>query len=93
MKRIHRLIQDGVARNFEIIGEATRRLSAHIKQTYPEPPWRQMAGLRDVLIHNYMGVDVNEVWNIVEHELPGLKHAIMVMLDEITESRNNPADP
>jgi uncharacterized protein with HEPN domain len=78
------LIQDGVVRNLEIIGEATRRFSSEIKQLYSEIPWKQIAGMRDVLIHDYMGVNLSEVWNVVAHDLPDLKHTIVVMLQEVS---------
>ena len=68
-----RLIQDGVIRNFEIIGEATKRLSEELRSNYPSVPWKQMAGFRDVLIHDYLRVDSNEVWDVVANNLPDLK--------------------
>lgn len=74
------LIQDAVIRNFEIIGEATKRLSPALTQTRPEVPWRQIAGFRDVLIHQYMGVDLNTVWNVVAHDLPTIKVAVAALL-------------
>jgi uncharacterized protein with HEPN domain len=67
------LIQDAVERNFGVIGEATKRLSPELKQAYPEIPWRKIAGLRDVLAHDYGRVEPQEVWNIVEQELLELK--------------------
>ena len=67
------LIQDAVIRNLEIIGEATKNISQNTRKRLDEIPWRKMAGLRDVLIHDYMGVDINIVWNIIQNELPGLK--------------------
>lgn len=75
------MAQDAVIRNFEIIGEAAKRLSAEIKATEPDIPWRSVAGFRDVLIHDYMGVDVNEVWNVVQDHLPQLCLAIARMLE------------
>ena len=79
------LVQDAVVRNFEIIGEATKRLSQQSKNARPDVPWRRIAGLRDVLIHNYMGVDFERVWGVIEQELPGLKAAILELLAQRDE--------
>lgn len=76
------MAQDAVIRNFEIIGEATKRLSQEIRQKRPDIRWRAVAGFRDVLIHDYEGVDLNEVWNVVQRELPPLKDAIASLLSE-----------
>lgn len=76
------MAQDAVLRNFEVIGEATKRLSAATKDRQPNVPWREMAGLRDVLIHNYMGVNMPRVWNIIEQHLPGLRQAVEELLNE-----------
>lgn len=78
------LQQDAVIRNLEVIGEAVRNISDRLKQAYPDVPWRRIAGLRDLLIHRYMGVDVQEVWNIVEKDIPELKEAVRRIDDEIT---------
>ncbi|TGE31120.1 DUF86 domain-containing protein [Desulfosporosinus sp. Sb-LF] len=75
------LIQDAVIRNLEIVGEATKRVSQGIKEQHQEIPWRQMAGLRDVLIHDYMGISLKIVWNVVQNELPQLKIKIIELLD------------
>jgi uncharacterized protein with HEPN domain len=77
------LIQDGVVRNFEVIGEATKNLSIQIKSTYPDIPWRKMAGLRDVLSHNYIGIDLKIVWDIVEQDLPDLKQKIDAIAQDL----------
>ena len=79
------MIQDAVVRNFEIIGEATKRLSQDLKQAYPDIRWQQIAGFRDVLIHNYVRVDLDEVWGIIERDLPSLKAKIQVILQELGE--------
>lgn len=80
-----RMIQDAVIRNLEIIGEATKRLSQDVRQAYPEIRWQQVAGLRDVLIHGYLHVDLDEVWGIVEQNLPDLKIQIAAILQELAE--------
>ncbi len=78
----NRMVQDAVVRNFEIIGEAAKNISDATKARRPAIPWRRIAGLRDVLIHDYMGVDVEEVWRVVESHLPSLRDAIKELLSE-----------
>jgi uncharacterized protein with HEPN domain len=80
-----RMIQDAVIRNFEVIGEATKRLSPQTKEKYPEVPWRRIAGLRDVLIHDYLRVDLEEVWGVISDYLPELKDKV----EKIVEEMNN----
>jgi|WetSurMetagenome_2_1015567.scaffolds.fasta_scaffold1125022_2 uncharacterized protein with HEPN domain len=77
------MMQDAIIRNFEIIGEATKHLSQEIRQSHSEIQWRGLAGFRDVLIHNYMGVDLVEVWNIIENELPQIKRSLEPILIEL----------
>jgi len=72
-----------VIRNLEIIGEATKRISADVKDNHPEIPWREIAGLRDVLIHDYMGVDLHVVWNVVVQDIPKLKSTVRRLLEMI----------
>ena len=67
---------DAVMRQLEIIGEATKRLSQPLRDQYDAIPWRRIAGLRDVLIHDYMGVDLEAVWEITQRQLPDLKKTI-----------------
>ena len=75
-------IQDSVYRNFEIIGEASKRIPESIKVKAPEISWKEVAGFRDVLIHQYDGVDPKEVWLVIEEYLPKLKLAIQKLLQE-----------
>ncbi len=70
------LVQDAVIRNFEIIGEATKKISKQFTQSHPEIPWQDMAGMRDKLIHDYLDVDLDVVWRTVEIDLPLLKELI-----------------
>jgi uncharacterized protein with HEPN domain len=67
--------QDAVIRQLEIIGEAVKRLSAGTTESRPDIPWRRIAGMRDVLIHDYMGVDVETVWQVTQQDLPQLRQA------------------
>ena len=69
------LIQDGVIRNFEIIGEASKQLSDDVKGKHPEIPWSDVARFRDFLIHHYMGVNLVRVWTVIETNLPALQKA------------------
>ena len=77
--------QDAVIRQPEIIGEATKRLSTQLCSQHSDIPWRRIAGLRDVLINNYMGVDINAVWKFTRQNLPVLKtriETILINLDD-----------
>ena len=65
-----------VIRKFEILGEATKNVPDEIRQKYPQVPWRQMAGMRDRLIHAYFGVDYALVWQTIENRIPPLKPII-----------------
>jgi len=76
----NKLIQDASIRNFEIIGEAAKNISNNFKVKYPKIEWKKMAGMRDKLIHDYIGVDLWAVWAVIENTLPGLKSEISQLL-------------
>jgi len=75
-----RVQQDAVLRNLEVIGEAVKQIPEDVRAEAPEIPWRRIAGMRDVLIHQYFGVDLNVVWGVVDAELPRLRDAVGRMI-------------
>lgn len=76
------LIQDAVIRRLEIIAEAMKNLPEETKNTHPEIPWTKIAGMRNKLIHEYFGVDLELVWSVVKDYLPPLKEQIKNLLRE-----------
>jgi len=68
--------QDAVLRNLQTLAESTQRLSEELKASRPEIDWRGISGLRNILVHDYLGISLSRVWEIVEIFLPGLKTAI-----------------
>jgi len=75
--------RDAVVRNFEIIGEAANNLPEDLTQKYPEVDWAGVVGFRNVLIHNYFGVDYAMLWNILEVFLPDLKKKITLIIQDL----------
>lgn len=78
--RASHLVQDGVTRQLEIIGEATRNLSKEFRDKHADIPWKDMSGMRDKLIHQYFGVDIAAVWDTVTGDIPVLKGSLTKML-------------
>ncbi len=87
------MTQDAVIRNFEIIGEAAKRVPDAYRRRHPEIPWRLMVGFRDVLIHAYEGIDLKRVWSIVRYDLPKVKNAIEAILPPLQELEKELAGP
>lgn len=83
------LVQDGVIRQLEIIGEAVKRVSDNLRSQQPQIPWQDIAGMRDKLIHDYFGVDIEKVWLTAKGDLPMLRTAVAGILQSL---RGQPAD-
>lgn len=81
------MVQDAVIRNLEIIGEAVRNLPLDLRRQHPQIPWRSITALRNVLIHEYFGVDIDIGWRVVERRLPALKHHVALMLKKSPRAR------
>lgn len=73
--------QDAIFRRLEIIGEAIKNIPEEIRIQFPEIPWRKIAGLRDVLIHNYFGIMPDRLWKVVKQDIPTLK----VQMDKVKQ--------
>lgn len=82
------LIQDGVIRNLQTLAESSRRLSDAPKLRHPEIDWRNISGFRNVIVHDYLGIDIEQIWDIVERDLSKLRAAVDVLLSEF----GGPAD-
>lgn len=76
VRKDRQMVQDAVIRELSIIGEATKRLSKKVRGDHRRLPWTEITGMRDKLVHDYFGVDLEVVWHTVKHDLPTLKTAL-----------------
>ncbi|MEW6581128.1 MAG: DUF86 domain-containing protein [Chloroflexota bacterium] len=83
------LVQDGVLRNLQVLAESSQRVSEQLKREHPEIDWRGMAGFRNVLVHDYLNIDLDIVWNVIERDLPDLKKKTDVILQTLREQSEN----
>ncbi len=77
------LIQDAVLRNLQTLGQSAARLSDTLRNSHPEVNWRGIIGLRNILVHDYLGISLVRIWEIVEHDLPDLKQKVEILLQEL----------
>lgn len=75
------MLQDAVIRNLQVMAESTQKLSEDLKASHPEIDWYRIAGFRNVLVHDYLGVDLEAVWQVIIKDLPGLRRSIHAMLE------------
>jgi len=73
-------LQDAVVRRIEIIGEAVKNLPPEVRDAAPGVPWRRIAGMRDKIVHDYMGIDIELVWTVVQRDLPELAMEVRSLL-------------
>jgi len=78
-------LQDMIVRRIEIIGEAVKNLPHDLKKEHPEIPWRDIAGLRDIVVHQYFGLDLELIWDVVKKDMPELKPKILKITEELDE--------
>ena len=83
------LIQNWIVHHLQVIGEAARAISAELKDEHSEMPWRQIVGMRHILVHRYFEVDTDLVWSVVEDEIPELKHQIELILKDVEETNRD----
>jgi len=74
---------DAVMRNLAIIGEAAKKIPADARRRYPSVEWKKMAGLRDIVVHDYFGIDEDIIWDVVTRSIPDLKRHINIMISEV----------
>jgi uncharacterized protein with HEPN domain len=76
------MLIDAIVRNFEVIGEAAKNIPNKVKETYPEVEWKKVMAFRNVLIHEYFGIDLESVWDTVKKNIPSLKSEISKIIRE-----------
>ncbi len=79
------LILDGILLNFHVIGEAVKRLPDDLKAAHDDVPWRQIAGMRDIVVHLYFALDHEIIWDAIQNDVPALRAKIRAILDDTAD--------
>jgi uncharacterized protein with HEPN domain len=77
------MMQDACIRQLQVIGESCRNVSFELREKHPEVPWSQIVGLRIIVIHQYFGVDIRVIWEVIQHDLPVFKVQVKRILEEL----------
>ena len=83
----NKLKQNAIIRSLEIIGEAVKNIPKSFRKRYPKVPWRDIAGLRDIMIHAYFGILLERVWGVIKKDLPVLKKQIKKILNDLDKEK------
>jgi len=87
------LVQVWILHHLQVLGEAVNALRPSLHQEFPEVPWAQIVGMRNVLVHQYFGIDTDIVWTVVDRELPRLKAQFRAILSDLDEEGGNGSGP
>jgi len=77
------LIQDAVVRNLQVLSESSQRIADSIKEQYPLIPWREISGFRNILVHDYLGLDLGVIWLVIENDLPNMREQFQIIFKSV----------
>ena len=77
------MMRDACIRQLQVVGESCRNVTFELREKYPEIPWKQIVGLRIIVIHEYFGVDENVIWEIIQNDLPSFKRQVQEIIEKI----------
>lgn len=78
--RASHTVQDAILRNLQVLAESSRRLSSELKAAWPQTEWGRIAAFRNVLVHDYLGLDLEKIWDVTQRDIPQLNRAVELVL-------------